>query len=299
MSVEEKLRLLRDSQNRDGGWGYFPGRKSRIEPTAYAVMALAGSTQADSGWKLLRSWQSQDGSYRSAAEILDTSWATSLCVSIACARGDFDESCKRAVNWLVGLYGADSEWLPVAIQTLRLKYIFPALGAERDVRLKGWPWRPDNAAWVEPTAHALIALRQAALKYPSKELSERVELGEKMLMDRRSQDGGWNSGSPTALKIPLKSYPETTALALLGLQGVPKDKLAEPLALARKMTTEARSDLAQAWLAICLRVFGMEPDPAAAHGGSAPDDLMLASIQALADPAGNYRLFAVPHGGTT
>ena len=44
-------------------------------------------------------------------------------------------------------------------------------------------------------------------------------MGEAQLMDVRSRDGGWNYGSPAALGVDLPSYPETTALALVGLQG--------------------------------------------------------------------------------
>ena len=31
--------LLR-SRNEDGGWGYYPGKASRIEPTAWAALCL-------------------------------------------------------------------------------------------------------------------------------------------------------------------------------------------------------------------------------------------------------------------
>ena len=44
-------------------------------------------------------------------------------------------------------------------------------------------------------------------------------MGEAQLMDVRSRDGGWNYGSPAALGVDLPSYPETTALALVALQG--------------------------------------------------------------------------------
>ena len=49
--------------------------------------------------------------------------------------------------------------------------------------------------------------------------ASRVQMGEAQLMDVRSRDGGWNYGSPAALGVDLPSYPETTALALVALQG--------------------------------------------------------------------------------
>ena len=38
-----RLDALRKAQNPDGGWGYFAGKESWLEPTAYAAMALLGS----------------------------------------------------------------------------------------------------------------------------------------------------------------------------------------------------------------------------------------------------------------
>mgnify|MGYP003352936601 CR=1 FL=1 len=40
--LNTRLEALRAAQNPDGGWGYFPGKESWLEPTAYAAMALHG-----------------------------------------------------------------------------------------------------------------------------------------------------------------------------------------------------------------------------------------------------------------
>ena len=62
--LQLRLARLRQTQNADGGWGYFPGKQSWLEPTAYAALALAGETSADRAWTLLASWQGGDGSLR-------------------------------------------------------------------------------------------------------------------------------------------------------------------------------------------------------------------------------------------
>ena len=71
-------------------------------------------------------------------------------------------------------------------------------------------------------------------------------------MDVRSRDGGWNYGSPAALGIDLPSYPETTALALVALQG--RSDSGKAFDLAQRQIGETPSPLARAWLAIALRI---------------------------------------------
>ena len=208
-----RLAVLRKTQNSDGGWGYFAGKSSWLEPTAYAALALAGEPAADRAWKLLSSWQLPDGSWKPGAEVQVSSWGTSLCATIAMARNEWGQPLENGVKWLVGSSGAESNWLNVVVARLRL------VKQERDVSLKCWPWKPGNSGWVEPTVHALVALKQAAAKLSSSELRSRVQMGEAQLMDVRSRDGGWNYGSPAALGVDLPSYPETTALALMALQG--------------------------------------------------------------------------------
>jgi hypothetical protein len=276
-----RLAVLRNTQNPDGGWGYFAGKASWLEPTAYAALALAGEPAADRAWKLLSSWQLPDGSWKPAAEVQAASWGTSLCATIAMTRNEWGEPLQNGVKWLVGSSGVESGWLNVVAARLRL------VKQERDVSLKSWPWKPGNSGWVEPTVHALVALKQASAKLSNGELRSRVQMGEAQLMDVRSRDGGWNYGSPAALGVDLPSYPETTALALLALQG--RDDLSKDLSnafdLARRQVGETPSPMARAWLTIAMRLHGVKPEELKGHPQA---DLMITGIEALAAPEGNY-----------
>ena len=85
----------------------------------------------------------------------------------------------------------------------------------------------------------------------------------------------------------IASYPETTGLALLGLQG--HVNLGPSLDLAAKLAEDRASPLARAWLTIALRVHGAKtPDDPA---GRLPVDLHEVALEALAAPEGNHRFF--------
>jgi hypothetical protein len=275
-----RLDSLRRAQNPDGGWGYFPGKRSWLEPTLYAALALHGEPGSDKGWDLLRSWQQPDGSWRPSNEVQISNWGASLCVTLATVRGEFGEPFRKGVTWLLGSTGVESNLLSRAAARLGL------LKAERDLSLRGWPWKPNTSSWVEPTAHALVALKKASAKFASPELRERVRVGEAQILDVRCRDGGWNYGSPAALGVELPSYPETTALALLGLQG--RGDLGNALEVASRMAQETVSPLARAWLAVSLRLHGASAQPAAEAAPS--PDVMITAIEALAAPEGNHQL---------
>jgi hypothetical protein len=287
-----RLAVLRRTQNSDGGWGYFAGKSSWLEPTAYAALALAGEPAADRAWKLLSSWQLPDGSWKPAAEVQVSSWGTSLCATIAMVRDEWGQPLQNGVKWLVGSCGVESNWLNVAAARLRL------VKQERDVSLKCWPWKPGNSGWVEPTVHALVALKQASAKLSDSELRSRVQMGEAQLMDVRSRDGGWNYGSPAALGVDLPSYPETTGLALVALQGRNdlSDDLGKAFDVARRQMGETPSPMARAWLTIAMRLHGVKPEELK---GDPQTDLMITGIEALAAPEGNYRVMQAVHAGGT
>jgi hypothetical protein len=110
-------------------------------------------------------------------------------------------------------------------------------------------------------------------------------MGEAELMNVRSRDGGWNYGSPAALGVDLPSYPETTALALVGLQE--QSGLGSAFDVAARQLQETPSPLARAWLTIALRLHGMKPQEPA---GELTADLMITAVEALAAADGNYAL---------
>jgi hypothetical protein len=284
--LESRIEFLATAQNADGGWGYFPGKRSWLEPTAYAMLALhrvAGYQPAlERAWALVVSWQLADGSWRPGPDVDCGSWVTALAVTLGCVRGDYGQRLRRAVAWLLSLKGAESNL------GMRMASYFHLLQTELNVTHEGWPWFPGNASWIEPTAHTLVALKKTSVHLSAGTLEPRISEGERLILSRRCRDGGWNCGNPNVLHYDLPSYPETTGLALLGLQGRNAPELAGPLQAAQRFRSETKSSLARAWLALALRVHGqpLETPPA-----SPPNrDVMLAAIEALGHPQGNYGL---------
>lgn len=280
-----RVAALKRAQNRNGGWSYFPGKQTWLEPTIYAALALHGEPEADRAWALISSWQNLDGGWRPTADVEISHAGTALCVTAAAARGEFGEPLHRGVNWLLGQSGVESQLYKRAL--LRVGKVLGMVEDQRDLSLKGWPWKPDTASWVEPTSHALIALRQS--KIDSHELRERVRMGEAMLMDVRSTDGGWNYGNRTARGEDLRSYPETTGIALVGLQG--RRDLGTSFDLAKKMLGETSSPLARAWLTIAMRVNGVAAEELT---GEPSNDILITALEALGSRDRNYRLMQVP-----
>ena len=271
---------LRGTQNADGGWGYFPGKQSWLEPTFYAAIALQGEPAADRAWTLLKSWQAPDGGWRPSADVQVPTWSTSLCVSLAQSRGEFGEPFQKGVSWLLSSAGNEAPlWWRILLKTKLVGE------SDRDLRYIGWPWKPNSASWVEPTAHAIIALKQASLKVSSAKLWDRVRTGESHLMDVRCTDGGWNVGNRSARAQDLIAYPETTAIALLGLQGH-KD-LDKSLDLAARMARDTISPLARAWLTIALKIYGADVPPSAVQTTSSPET-MIAALSLIAEEKAQF-----------
>src|SRR5712692_4194630 len=251
--VESRFAMLEATQNNDGGWGYFPGKQSWLEPTAYTLLALAGGERGrrafDRGWRLLRSWQAPGGGWRAGAAVDQVHWATSLAVTLHSVAGVYDEAFRRGMEWLIASTGAESRLVSRVAHWLEPSVV------EFDPELSGWPWQTGASSWIEPTAHALMALRRAARRVEDAVLSVRIDTGERMLLERRCRDGGWNSGNRRVPGADLPSYPETTALALMALDGQPSVKWGAALDRVQQLWSETSSPLARAWLAACLLLY--------------------------------------------
>ncbi len=274
--LNSRKELLRKTQNADGGWGYFAGRQSWLEPTFYAMLALDGEPAGERAWNLVKSWQNADGGWRPSAQVTNSSWVTALGVSLCTIQGDYGRSFEQGVRWILSTTGAESSFLSRTIHSLFRR------GKDRDTSNRGWPFFQNTNAWVEPTALSLVALRRASARFHDRELGERLREGENLLLTVRCSDGGWNYGSAFALDVNLPSYPETTALALLGLgKRAPDGYRPAP-------KTQSQSRMANAWLRIAVGET-TDFDPPA----QAPPDLMIAALEAIAASGGGRQFFQV------
>src|SRR5450432_2591827 len=109
--LRSRREFLVHSQNSDGGWGYFPGKQSWLEPTAYGILALHGDAAAEPAClralKLVLEWQNPDGSFRPAAAVATPSWTTALGVTLASLHGQ-TAPAARGVDYLLQIHGTEA-----------------------------------------------------------------------------------------------------------------------------------------------------------------------------------------------
>jgi hypothetical protein len=258
MSIE----ALISSQNSDGGWPYRHG-SSWTEPTVYAVLSLAdaGKTApAQRGIAWLIANQRPDGGWPPSAGIDESCWATALVALIPGERlGTLAH--RQAIRWLLGTTGEETTSL------YRLREWLLGNSAGPETRMPGWPWVPGSAAWVGPTALAMLALAKENRQRPSAAAEARIVQGRRFLIDRMCQGGGWNHGSVRALGYEAPPYPETTGMALAALRGCENAGIEPSVSLARRFLGECRSADALNWLRLGLRAQERLPegyDPPAA-----------------------------------
>jgi hypothetical protein len=273
---------LAAAQNADGGWGYFPGKQSWLEPTVYALLALSdqsGEPAFARGWRLIRSWELPGGGWRGCAAVNEAHWATSLVMTLHSAIGADDAAFEHGVAWLTASIGVEGRLLSRVANWLQPNIV------EFDPALTGWPWQAGASSWIEPTAHALMALRCVAHTSGSvashPEVANRIATGERMLLERRCSDGGWNYGNRRVLGADLPSYPETTAMALMALNGHAGVRWEAALNHVERIWRETRSPLARAWLGACLLQYRGERPELAAADSRADNDLVVAAVEAI------------------
>jgi hypothetical protein len=190
--------------------------------------------------------------------------------------GRQDDRYQAGLDWLSKTMGAEGS-LPV-----RIVQRFQARIVDQDESVHGWPWRPGNSSWVEPTSHALVVLKQSARV---REFGDRIQEGEGYLLDRRCPDGGWNYGNKRVYYTDMTSFPETTGLALIGLQGRDASLLKPSFDRALTHWRTTRSGLARAWLAIGLRAHGIPFEPSISEKLVPGRDVGVTAIELLAfDP---------------
>lgn len=246
----ELAAVLTATANPGGGWGYYPRKHSRIEPTCWSLLATAAGTV--SGERLavhrrfLGTCQRAGGLLSDGDDLpVNLTWSALAFLSLggtaARPTEDFRRQLIRAITKTAGVQVRDNPLL------------------RQNNGLKGWPWMPDTFSWAEPTSWCVLALKQASrgLSDLPSDAASRIAEGEALLMDRACQSGGWNYGNANAFGKNLPAHVPTTAVGLLALG----DKREHPIVQRALEFLESHwqresSGTALALAAICLRIFG-------------------------------------------
>jgi hypothetical protein len=245
--------ILESHQLPTGGWSFTRSRQASIETTCLAGLALMAEEQASSAAAiqfLLKS-QLRDGSWPAFRGDSEGSWTTALAVCTLNLSGDFAAARDKAVRWLVAERGREGHWL------WRWKFKTVDRNVKFDPDKYGWPWSPDTASWVIPTAFSVVALKQFTRCNRSDASEKRIRLGVQMLLDRACVDGGWNAGNSVVYGVPLMPHVEATAIALLALQGEARSSIIRAsLDWLKRRSATIRSAESLAWCILGLFVYG-------------------------------------------
>lgn len=257
--LDQAAKLLRQTQNPDGGWGAIAGKQSNTESTALGLLAWRSldDSRENSVLEKAEQWlantQNPDGSWSYGAGSKAPSWSTALAVMALCDSSVEAERLVRAGNWILAQEGSK----PGILAKLILALSFQKKAVHLNDDLVGWSWTPGSFSWVEPTSYCLIALKKIKSRLSVKAVQERVDQAELMIYDRMCEGGGWNYGNAAVYGDPLWPYPDITALALIALQDHKErnDNRVSLRALS-KMAETTDSGLAIGWTTICLSVYG-------------------------------------------
>jgi hypothetical protein len=242
--LSELRGMLRSAQNSDGGWAFHHGGESRVEPTCWAIRALAGvqtkeglreilTENLERAVEFLTSRQGVDGSWPASHGIEAGGWITSLACSVLSAYAseqsvaeaqnacNIQKAIQAALKWLCDDYPRDSSGWQKFLKGFRHNKNL----VEHSDEFRGWGWTPRTASWVEPTAFALMAFSDAGSAVPAalaKLIAERKTLATGLLCDRMCPRGGWNCGNPRVYGVDGDPLVLPTCWALLALRDEPE-----------------------------------------------------------------------------
>jgi hypothetical protein len=223
----------------DGGFPTSLEGQSEVEPTAVASLAL--SDRAARRW--LAGRQRADGGFAEPDGRADGPTSGALA---ALALGERDRA-RGALAHAIGLRGLPQPTEPDPEQR------------------RGWGWTADARSLVEPTARVLLAVNALT---PA-DAGTRAE-AIRFLRDHQCADGGWNYGNASVYDVDLRGYAQTTAIALIALQGGPRSLVDPGLRFLRAGWAIEPGGLTAAQSLVAFRLHGVadqiEPARAALEG---------------------------------
>jgi hypothetical protein len=250
---KDLISSLRGLRRPDGGFATSAHGASELEPTAVASLALGDSSTAE--WLLAR--QRPDGGF----DELD---------------GRPGSPTTGALAALVLDEPAAGRALAAAIEQRGL----PLPNAPDPNRRTAWGWTSDARSLVEPTSRVLIAVKSLR---PGARATRAEAL--RLLEGRQCDDGGWNFGNASLYDVDLRGYAQTTAMALIALQGESDAVVAPGLAFLREQWRNEPGALTAAQAIVAFRLHGAAdqlPPLIDALASHADDDLFFEKPLVLA-----------------
>jgi hypothetical protein len=235
------------ARNADGGWPYAPGKRSRLEPTCWALLAAVDSRPAGAATLLAR-WPVDGARLIDGPQLPPNNVFNALAAILLRHDGaDGERLARPIVEALVASKGIATGPSNIVIQ---------------DNGLQAWGWIDATTSWLEPTAWCVLLLKQLRRRGGADAaVTERIDTGDRMLLDRACRDGGWNYGNSIVYGKELWPYALTTALALIALQ----DRRDHPVVRQAvfRLERDAHQEASAAALALailCRRVYGLPVD---------------------------------------
>jgi hypothetical protein len=169
---------------------------------------------------------------------------TAWVVWALAGQDDVEQSLNRAIQWLLD------------IPVLQISSIDDLAMGEKiagiDFSLRGWPWQPGEASWVEPTAIAVLGLTTAGSADP-----ERINEAALYLVNRRCPGGGWNVGNPIMFGSYLPARAQPTAMGILALNEIAHDGLMDDdFSIMEMDALKDDGSLALSWAGFALATCG-------------------------------------------
>ena len=240
---------LHGLRNPDGGWPYYAGKTSRLEPTCWALLALQAAGEKVS-LDVLQQWPRREGwLVDKSSDAVNVAFNGLAALTLGALRAPRTLS-GGLIEALVSAKGEK-------IESSRIN--------RQDNSLQGWAWTAGTFSWVEPTAWGLLGLKVLARPPRGPEVAGRLDEAERLLADRVCRDGGWNHGNANMLGAELSPYQSTSALGLLALgdrrDSEPATRTLRYLDLNRM---SERSAISLGLTRVALGIFGRSADDVAA-----------------------------------